>query len=221
MFQQRVSSSVQQRKSNLSHEFQIASVRVQQFVSRAAPIHHPVTSLDHGAANSGLYPNGGRYPDHLDDENGESRYVPHSSREQIAANIYKDLDTQGFNGPVALLAALEYLASWCSLFAINLATTSLDFIYSDAESDVLGSGVISSLPVLVGMSAGMLASGQLVTLYGSKKISPLFLSVLLFGSIGTFATSYRNNTYLILLWQIIMGIGIGSSVRTTLFLVVG
>lgn len=178
---------------------------------RAPPTHF--TSLDREMTNSGLYSG------HLDDE----RYEENSPPEQIVAYICKELDTQGFNRPLALLAALEYFASWYNLFAINLATSSLDFVYSDSETPEnggLGSGVLSSLPVLVGMSMGMFAGGQLATIYGSSNISPLFLTVLLCGNIAMLATASQRNTSLIVVWQVIAGLGIGSCVRITLVLVV-
>lgn len=156
-----------------------------------------------------------------DDEHEESRYIPNaSSLDPTGAHIYKDLDTQKFNRPVAFLAALEYLASWYSLFAVNLTASSLDFVYSNpesaAENDVLGSGV---LPVLLGMSAGMFASGLFATFHGNLKISSAFLVVLLVGIIGMLASISQRNVSLILFWEVIMGLGIGSSVSTNLFFV--
>ena len=205
VLKKRLTGSVQQTTSSFSHQVQIELDRLHQFVQsrRTGPtISDPYdTEADHEG----------------------TRYTPNSPQERTREHIYEKLDTQGFNGPIALLAALEYLASWYNLFAVYLATSSIDFVHSNPElpaSDWLGSGSLSGLVVLIGMSVGMFASGLLATFFGSLEASSFFLVVLLSSIICMLAIDFQGTPGPVVVWQFFMGLGIGSSVRTTLPLIV-
>jgi len=206
VLKQRLTGSVRQTTSSFSHQVQIELDRIHKFVQTRRT--GPTISDPYDAE-----------PDH-----GESRYTPNPPQDRTGDYIYEKLDSQGFNSPIALLAALEYLASWYNLFAVYLATSSIDFVYSNPEmpeSDGLGSGSLSGLVVLIGMSVGMFASGLLATFFGSLKASSLFLVVLLFSIIFMLALDIEEDTQLlrVVMWQLFMGLGIGSSVRAALVLI--
>ena len=126
------------------------------------------------------------------------------------AAIVNGLDDMGFNGTVFLMSALDYFTAWYNLFAVSLVASSLDFVYTFPESSrtMLLSGVI----VLVGMALGMLGGGFYANWYGVRMVSAFFRVVLLVGIVGMTTSGVAGeelSTSLIVLWQILTGLGIG------------
>lgn len=210
---QRATGTLQRGQSRLSRLLQSGSVRLNIFlwrIRRSQGVATPDLSDDSALSLDQHEPT---Y--RITSPRGAAQEA--ESGDRLIRAITQLLDPQNFNKPLALLASLEYFASWYNLFALNLATSAIDFVHSDPEvsgsNTGLGPTALSGLLVLLGMAVGMLVSGHLATFYGRLITSFLSLGVLLFGIIGLLVMGTVSSTSSIIYWQVIMGLGIGSLVR--------
>ncbi|CAI4219758.1 unnamed protein product [Parascedosporium putredinis] len=125
------------------------------------------------------------------------------------SQILRLVDDNGFNVKVFLVAASGFLASSYGLFATNVVTPAINYIYPACGRLGSDSGSVIDLLTLVGTTLGMLVVGHLADRAGRKRLYGFELSVLMLED-GVEYQGSMNMYAWIAWWRTILGFGIGA-----------
>jgi MFS transporter, PHS family, inorganic phosphate transporter len=142
----------------------------------------------------------------------------------------KIVDDGGFKGIIFLVVSSGFLATSYSLFATDVLTPSLYYVYPPCGRLDNNSGEVIDQVTFVGMILGMLVMGHLADLSGRKKWYGIELSLLIVATMGLIqasegfmvlnadgSTSHSMDIYSWLAWwRFLIGFGIGAEVRIPL-----
>ncbi|KAI1644225.1 MFS general substrate transporter [Daldinia loculata] len=126
---------------------------------------------------------------------------------------YPGLDK--FQWKVWWVAASGFFTASYSLFAVNVISPSLSYVYPGCTTGMSTNSLVINLTTLTGTMVGMLLFGYLADRYGRKAVYGLELSIVVIATVGmtTASSGHRNsmNVYgWIGFWRTILGIGLGA-----------
>ncbi|KLO17236.1 phosphate permease [Schizopora paradoxa] len=119
-----------------------------------------------------------------------------------------------FHVKVALVASVGFFTDAYDIFAINIASTMLGYVYSSHHGSSLASNLDLGVKIAtpVGTLCGQLLFGWLADIVGRKRMYGIELMIII---IGCFAQTLAGEAHavnviaVIIVWRFIMGIGIG------------
>ncbi|EMD33996.1 hypothetical protein CERSUDRAFT_159380 [Gelatoporia subvermispora B] len=117
-----------------------------------------------------------------------------------------------FHIKIALVAGTGFFADGYDIYAINLITTMLGYLYGTGRSLGLGQGLGVKIATPAGTIIGQLLFGWLGDVLGRKRIYGLELTIMIVATFGQTicASGYAVNVInLLIMWRLIMGIGVG------------
>ncbi|KAH6876348.1 major facilitator superfamily domain-containing protein [Thelonectria olida] len=145
------------------------------------------------------------------------------SPEEREKQIRKLVDDNGFNFKVFFVAASGFLASSYSLFATNVITPAISFVYPSCNRLNGQASQIIDLLTLIGTILGMLLMGHCADRAGRKKLYGLELLILIVATMGVVQASngfvyQTRETYKpsmdiyawLAWWRTALGFGIGA-----------
>ena len=113
------------------------------------------------------------------------------------------------------VAAVGFLTDAIDIFALNIISQILPYIYGDGSGNLpvqLQAGLLIS--TLAGTMVGQIAFGIMGDIYGRRKMYGFELIILIIGSLGTVMASEgagsMNVWAWVIVWRGIMGTGIGA-----------
>ncbi|KAI0131570.1 MFS general substrate transporter [Daldinia grandis] len=126
---------------------------------------------------------------------------------------YPGLDK--FQWKVWWVAASGFFTASYSLFAVNVISPSLSYVYPGCTTGTSTNSLVINLTTLAGTMVGMLLFGCLADRYGRKTVYGLELSIVVVATVGmtTASSGHRNsmNVYgWIGFWRTMLGIGLGA-----------
>ncbi|KAI0376408.1 MFS general substrate transporter [Hypomontagnella monticulosa] len=135
---------------------------------------------------------------------------------------YPGLDK--FQWKVWWVAASGFFTTSYSIFAVNVISPSLSYVYPECAHGSTTNSLVINLTTLAGTMVGMLLFGSLADRYGRKAIYGLELSIVVVSTVGmttasdgfttgTYESGYRTsmNVYgWIGFWRALLGIGLGA-----------
>lgn len=151
--------------------------------------------------------------------------IDYSVRER-EKQIRKIVDDNGFKFKIFFVAASGFLASSYSLFATNVITSSLEYVYPPCGRLSGNASEVIDLVTLVGAAVGMVFMGHLADRSGRKKLYGLELAILIVATMGVVQASEgfmaknkdgttKNSMDIyawISFWRFTLGFGIGAEV---------
>ncbi|TRX94584.1 hypothetical protein FHL15_004536 [Xylaria flabelliformis] len=135
------------------------------------------------------------------------------------AAIQSVIDRRGFDGfqwRVWLVAASGFFTTSYSIFAVNVISPALAYVYPEKNCppNWPGNSIIINLATLIGTMFGAIAFGFLADRYGRKSVYGLELAIVVVATIGmtTASTGVGSmNVYgWIGFWRALLGIGLGA-----------
>ncbi|TGJ79901.1 hypothetical protein E0Z10_g8858 [Xylaria hypoxylon] len=150
----------------------------------------------------------------------EIQYVSNTDPQDPDAAIQSVIDRRGLDGfqwRVWWVAASGFFTTSYSIFAVNVISPILAYVYPDPDCSPgwPGSSLIINLTTLVGTIVGAIVFGFLADRHGRKSVYGLELAIVIVATIGitTASTGVSNsmNVYgWILFWRTLLGIGLGA-----------
>ncbi|KAI1084870.1 MFS general substrate transporter [Whalleya microplaca] len=121
----------------------------------------------------------------------------------------------GFQWKVWWVAGSGFFTTSYSIFAANVISPALNYVYPACSSGSPKSSLILNLTTLAGTMAGMLIFGCLADQYGRKAVYGLELAIVVVATVGmTTASSGHLNSMNVYgwigFWRCVLGIGIGA-----------
>ncbi|KAI0541442.1 major facilitator superfamily domain-containing protein [Xylaria digitata] len=146
----------------------------------------------------------------------EIKYDP----EDPDAAIQSVIDRRGLDGfqwRVWWVAASGFFTTSYSIFAVNVISPMLTYVYPDPNCSTgwSGSSLIINLATLIGTIIGAIVFGFLADRHGRKSVYGLELAIVIMATIGitTASTGYDHSMQVygwILFWRALLGIGLGA-----------
>ncbi|OTB14874.1 hypothetical protein K445DRAFT_61970 [Daldinia sp. EC12] len=126
---------------------------------------------------------------------------------------YPGLDR--FQWKVWWVAASGFFTASYSIFAVNVISPSLSYVYPGCTTGVSTNSLLINLTTLAGTMVGMLLFGYLADRYGRKAVYGLELSIVVVATVGmTTASSGHMNSMNVYgwvgFWRTMLGIGLGA-----------
>ncbi|KAI6084392.1 MFS general substrate transporter [Hypoxylon rubiginosum] len=121
----------------------------------------------------------------------------------------------GFQWKVWWVAASGFFTTSYSIFAVNVISPSLSYVYPGCDLGRRSISLIINLTTLTGTMIGMLLFGHLADRYGRKAVYGLELAIVVIATVGMTTASSGHlgsmNVYgWIGFWRTILGIGLGA-----------
>ncbi|KAI2602302.1 MFS general substrate transporter [Hypoxylon sp. NC1633] len=143
----------------------------------------------------------------------EIEYDPQNP-ERAVQSVMDTPGLDGFQWKVWLVAASGFFTTSYSIFAVNVISPSLSYVYQNPDGGPNQNSLIINLTTLTGTMIGMLVFGHLADRYGRKAVYGLELSIVVVATIGmtTSSTGHSSmNVYgWIGFWRALLGIGLGA-----------
>ncbi|KAI1780297.1 MFS general substrate transporter [Hypoxylon cercidicola] len=142
------------------------------------------------------------------------KYDPHDPERAVQSVIdHPGLD--GFKWKVWWVAASGFFTTSYSIFAVNVISPSLSYVYPECGLGGSTNSFVINLTTLTGTMVGMLLFGHLADRYGRKAVYGLELSIVVVATVGMTTAStgydYSMNVYgWIGFWRTLLGIGLGA-----------
>ncbi|KAI1403311.1 MFS general substrate transporter [Hypoxylon fuscum] len=142
------------------------------------------------------------------------RNDPHDPEKAVQSVIdHPGLD--GFQWKVWWVAASGFFTTSYSIFAVNVISPSLSYVYPECAHGWSTNSLVINLTTLMGTMIGMLIFGHLADRYGRKAVYGLELSIVVFATVGmTTASSGHMNSMNVYgwigFWRALLGIGLGA-----------
>jgi len=119
-----------------------------------------------------------------------------------------------FHIKVCLVAGVGFFTDAYDIFAINIASTMLGYVYRSAQKSTLSPnqdlGIKIATPV--GTLVGQLLFGWLADVFGRKKMYGIELMIIIVGTLGQTMAGQAHGVNIfnvLIVWRFIMGLGIG------------
>jgi len=119
-----------------------------------------------------------------------------------------------FHIKVCLVAGVGFFTDAYDIFAINIASTMLGYVYRSAQKSALSAnqdlGIKIATPV--GTLVGQLIFGWLADVVGRKKMYGIELMIIIVGTLGQTMAGQAHGVNIfnvLIVWRFIMGLGIG------------
>jgi len=119
-----------------------------------------------------------------------------------------------FHIKVCLVAGVGFFTDAYDIFAINIASTMLGYVYRSAQKSALSAnqdlGIKIATPV--GTLVGQLLFGWLADVVGRKKMYGIELMIIIVGTLGQTMAGQAHGVNIfnvLIVWRFIMGLGIG------------
>ncbi|KAI5864028.1 MFS general substrate transporter [Durotheca rogersii] len=146
------------------------------------------------------------------DPHGPDRVVQPARAVQL---VIDESGLDGFQWKVWLVAASGFFTTSYSIFAVNVVSPALSYVYPECRSGWSTNSLALTLTTLIGTMVGMVLFGHLADRYGRKAIYGFELGIVVVATVGmtTASSGHRNsmNVYgWIGFWRALLGIGLGA-----------
>jgi PHS family inorganic phosphate transporter-like MFS transporter len=149
----------------------------------------------------------------LEQEKPVGSYALAEKRKQALADI-DNAKFSWFHVKVCIVAGVGFFTDAYDIFAINIASTMLGYVYGHAKGPALNSSQNLGIKVAtpVGTFFGQLVFGWLADVVGRKRMYGLELILII---VATFAQAVSGNSQavkiigVLVVWRFIMGVGVG------------
>jgi len=119
-----------------------------------------------------------------------------------------------FHVKVCIVAGVGFFTDAYDIFAINIASTMLGYVYRSAQKSTLSVNQDLGIKVAtpVGTLVGQLFFGWLADVVGRKKMYGIELMIIIIGTLGQTVAGQAHGVNIfnvLIMWRFIMGVGIG------------
>ncbi|KAI1381220.1 MFS general substrate transporter [Hypoxylon crocopeplum] len=144
----------------------------------------------------------------------EIEYDPQNP-ERAVQSVIDQPGLDGFQWKVWLVAASGFFTTSYSIFAVNVISPSLSYVYPECSRGWTINSLAINLTTLTGTMIGMLIFGHLADRYGRKAVYGLELSIIVVATVGmtTASSGHMNSMNIygwISFWRAMLGIGLGA-----------
>ncbi|KIM88284.1 hypothetical protein PILCRDRAFT_95578 [Piloderma croceum F 1598] len=153
----------------------------------------------------------GSYPQANTDRQNDVAYVLDERRRAALADV-DNAEFSWFHVKVCLVAGVGFFTDAYDIFAINIASTMLGYVYGKGQKLNINQDLGVKVATPVGTFVGQLLFGWLADLVGRKRMYGVELLIII---TGTFAQALAGNGHavsvigVLIVWRFITGIGIG------------